>query len=728
MANDNDNNGNPPVIKRRVSLPYNSPLVKYAKSERSSDDVATLVNAALSPGDNAYTFPFRYFRLLVNDIGGNKNTQGATIDYVSTNVGLGIGITGVISGLCIANFLIEYRKQMVAINNNNYEYMLSQYLKLAIIEKKHQLCSDARAKANAALNANPPGDIRAIETELKDKLVAAETSYSDYTEELNAALQTILAQNPTLAQKYTSAKVEVDKGKLKVVFARNTPFQKRQKSVAEERFSQVSDNWLVNKVLYPAWTFLGLSSFAYWVMWIGASMFTGELTTGIAGVSPLIAFGIPIAVGLLYPAIKIYHYLKNKVNGAHDTDETKEKKDSAIDANTLLRQAILFKRFDFATKQLQAELDYYRSAEEKAQLQQVAANPQALDANAPADKLDDTIRKHVGVDPKLKGLASGVIGLIGGFVCAQYAAWVVTDFMSVVLKVAAPVGVDILGGVILMVIAGVIGLYRGIARYLDTHNDKNLVKNLPPKATPEEIQLQKLNQLEADFARLQSLKQVKLNELKDAKTDYDKGMMGKTRPLPLDFLTVPKLPKYNEPQFFTNIERTGENTKTKWKKRGIRVFKFLDSFCTGAFFARIFFVPGNAIFLPFAAAALSNPYTIGIVVAVGLVYAGFRLYQYHKTKQEDRARELAKQRSERIACLEKNVAYEQLCVNVLEKRLDVIKHPVSVPAQPTDASSAPVNQPLPFFKVKDQVGLVAIDQRGKIEERTDLHSLVANAG
>jgi hypothetical protein len=91
---------------------------------------------------------------------------------------------------------------------------------------------------------------------------------------------------------------------------------------------------------------------------------------------------------------------------------------------------------------------------------------------------------------------------------------------------------------------------------------------------------------------------------------------------------------------------------SKARKYAFAAFVFLSGATTGIMIGRIATVVATVAFIPFAAAMLSNPFTIGVLAFCGLVYGGVKLAQYLMDKQEAKAKKLHEERAQKKTLLQ----------------------------------------------------------------------------
>jgi hypothetical protein len=590
----------------------------FSNQQLSSDNYYALLLGILMPSDLLYTYFFRYNRLLDVDLpnaqdAGISGTQGSYIDYTAQHPALAAAVTLVFVSIAAAFIYSTYLGQKKTKNNNSYKYIYDTFK--AEAEKAHMVNADDQLEESA---------LAAI---------------------INNYLEKILEEDKDLKNKY--AKVFLDQHTL------NITLRDRQQEESDAQKNKPKPQSLgrkfINKVLSPAWETLSISSFTYWILWIGGSLFTGLLDSpGIAGIPNIVAFGLPLLSGLLYPAIKIYNYYNNKRLDAKMAEKSPAeasvelKKTISADACELLRRALLRCEFELKKTNIESKIKKLDS--------NAAINKPTLVANDRAVKAVPVIDNRIfnlTKSMKRKVAVTLFASATGMLVAAQYASWIATDFLDVLFNISISIPVaNIAFGVLFFAGVGAFGLYNAYNRYnkVKEYQKDERITALAKNTQENVVALEKT--LESYHHKIQA------HERK----------LGRT--------PKPVAHTYLEEQFFTNVNRRGPDNSTFARKAAARAFQFINGVCTGVFLGRIFLVKGNALVLPFAAAMFSTPVTIGLLVGIGVLYGAFKMYEYHKDRQEKRAALLLNQRAERIVCLEREV--QLACLREQEVGLEVI--------------------------------------------------------
>jgi len=634
----------------------------------SSDEYEILAFEAFLPADLLYTFVFRYPMLFYSDIPEDHTTKGYTVDQTQHNPILAVIATLVIGGLAALNFYREYRKQKKARDSNSHQAINSQ-LDNQDIELGEQI--KAWLKQQQAINRQS-GEQDQEELDKQIEAQLEQIKSVDKTKWINEYLQKmVFTSDPTskefdeefyqeLRRKYSSIKME--KGQLQFTFKDNNDNVTNPDSTPVKEawyyrpFNAFRNSWLNKKIISPIYEALSISSFAYWLLWIGAGTYTGIFGSGVAGLSEGIAFGLPLGLGLMYPLIKGINFFRGK-KYAHEpqigddaTPPTDEQKQTAEnDAVPLLRRIVLRRRCDLVKKVLEAEQRKETESFVKLQLMLPKSKPEPdLEKKlAPVTWQNEPIylQEHLAG----KTVMSFFSSTVGGYSGMQYGAWIVTDFLAKVAKVAsdAPIVNTVMGWILIG-----LGVLHGIHRTITGHYERQQIA----------LTVQGDRVKETDERR-EDLETIYKGKLEAIQTSNSK-LGDKSSQALVDFFKP-----IDHPQFFGDKSRANASWKSKLKKGLVRALTVVNFFTSGAFFARMFFVPGNAVFLPFAAVALSNPYTIGVIIGVGILYGLFKGYEYHVKRKEERAKEALKKNAERIEYLKQQIKLAHRAELILEMRV-----------------------------------------------------------
>lgn len=400
--------------------------------------------------------------------------------------------------------------------------------------------------------------------------------------ELNAYLTEILNENESLRKKYNSVSIEEKEGG-----APRLVFDKKDK---EETTFEKS----VRRFFGPLWSSLGIMTFTYWILYIGSGIF-GDF--GNFGASNLFGFGFGLSIlsGLVYAGISVYNHYQKEQNKALGIPEIADP-ENARDGIELLNECQFRREFDLNKRKLEADFGVKISPQKKHQDYQALIPP-----------------KKVSKRPETLGL-TWITAFVGSYIGLQYIAWLIIDITFKTAGVILP-GIElvnILGGIGLFIGAGIYSTYKGYEAHKKAQGEPDIIHPVTSPKDLYEERVQQINQLKRELTGKQYN-----NHVIDAKELEVASSAA---------ITIPD--QFKPKNLNTNKEIA--------KRVGKAFYTFIKSFMTGAMLARCFLVKGSALLLPFAAAALSNPATIGIVVAVSVTFALIKVYQeYQAIKKAD---------------------------------------------------------------------------------------------
>lgn len=631
------------AVGRTIELPLGQEVYQFFGGLSSSIyRDAIIYSKLITPGDFFFTFFVRYARLFQRDVPGAMDstisTNGFATDFLVEHHLWGAFITIAVAAFSLGYAGREYFSQKETKKTNSYQFIHNQL--------------------NQDLSNQYPTLLGETTQEKQERIK------KDVQERINQYLNEVLAADANLLKKYSRVSVN-DDGKLIL--------ESRQAKPATPKVSPLKavGQFIVKKIISPIWHFLGIASTVYWILWIAGSMFTGHFGYGIEGLGSLAGFGIPLLLSLPFLVMKGLNWDRHRKMAQNPNAATLEETQEAA---SLMRRAMLQHKFAMAKNQCLSE------AEQKALLEdrKIQAQLQKVGSMTLAHGL-----RPLTQDIKTKTATTFASTLIGSYIAAQYSAWIVTDFIikgimrlsrSDAATYAFPKIVNIIGGWALMAIALVHAIYRTAVTYQQRKGTAESTQELLRKA---EYQSNELEQVLKDTqARVKLLK----------------------ARLPL--VNTPETPaEFSQPKLYTHLNVPPK--KGFWghvdRVFNSRPFAFLNSFMTGVFLARIFFVKGAAILLPFLAATLSNPVTVAILLAVGVAYGAFRVYQGEVEKREAAAKEALEKASEHTHCLKQQVEFtlvveKFLMKNQIERQEGDAPSPASTERDPS-VSSVPLLSP-----------------------------------
>lgn len=598
------------MITRKIKLPLNGALKRYL----ASGDYNAFTTDLLSYLDLLYTYFLRYPRLFVADIGGSKVSQGFPIDCTDSHPLMALTTTLLFASVAVTSAVSEYnaKKKMIQAKEEQCNYKSSYRL----------IRSQLTGKIAKLLPLADGGD------------GASKVLDKENIERLNQDIQIILndPHYKNLCNDYKEI-VMTEDGNVEFIL-RNKPKKK------ESFFSRLGKKAV--SILNASCVTLGLCSFVYWILWIGCGVFTGDFSAGISVLGSA-AFITPLAVGAIYPVIRIRNWWRNHYgNKIHVNGKTvlfTENSDMTMKAALALSQVMRKLVFKNEKDRLTEELKRAGKEIPNNEIANIAilANDQAI--------LMLGKNKWKRITTEL--LATTVSAYIG----AQYAAWLVTDLLKVAANITLnSVGFAIGFGIAFMVCSVAYGVYKAYKKHKEIIQDLDQVNKIEAK-------------LELAKDTLEKTYKNKLNKIHTLNKEIGKLAMSSD----LKWLSV-QLKKFNSAM---SLEpKSLEQPKPKARTY---TYAFINGITSGALLARVATIAGTAMFLPFTVAALGNPYTIGIVVVAGFTYGLFKLYQYHQAQKEAHAKEILAQRKEKIASLTSQIELANLQLMVLQNKKEQLQ-------------------------------------------------------
>jgi hypothetical protein len=585
------------MVTRKIKLPLNGTFKRYL----TSGDYQELTNDLLSHLDLMYTYFFRYPRLFAVDIGGSTISQGFTID--ATDVHPAVAFTTTLLFI------------MAAISGVSSEYQAKQKAKKAKEEQadyKNSYCH-----IHHSLVENPSKSL-SEEKEIDEAISKANR------EMLNQQINDILLHDNDLRSKYQKITI-TEEGNVEFTLIDEA---KKEKGI----FSKISKK--ATTLMSSSWIALGLCSFAYWILWIGCGIFTGNFGVGVSAIGSA-AFIVPLAVGAIYPAIRIRNWWRNHYGNTTQTENetvlVTENSKKTMKAALVLAKVMRKAAFINERKRLERELTEAK-------------------INIPEKVKVSGILKHdsnvaiLAKGSKKKVVTEFIAVTVSSFIGAEYAAWITTDL----LKVAANVTLNSAGfamgfGIAFMVCSVAYGAYKAFKKHKEVARYRE-----------EAVEIKAA--LDAKVTFLDDVYQAKLDAVQKLAREIkqlDKSGQWLNTQMEKFNNTMALAPKAPEP------------TQSKLKSY---LYSFITGITTGAMIARIATIAGTAVFLPFAAAALANPYTIAVVVSVACIYGLFKVYQHWQKQIDDKIKLNHEQRAEKISSLQDQVDLADLQIKLLEDK------------------------------------------------------------
>lgn len=550
------------------------PLPQELTQQFSSGNYAEVLETMLSPGDFAYTYGFRYPGV-VEGVLSNSSCVGPVLEFSHANPVFAMVFTIMLASYSAYQAGAAYRAQEAKRKEVRERYQASYSKITDSLERKPitSLTVDQSPKMDPYLFiANVNEQLRYVVAKSAGEIKKMELVFDEYQ---NVKVRCSLAE---IEKKQTSA----------------------DKLTAESKFDQWVA-WLNKSRLGRAWsnvqTTLGLAAFSYWILWIGAAVFTGTLAVGVVGL-PFwgLAFAIPAVLALPYLGLKLYHWVKN--DGASVSDEyAKHKKSAENEMSDLLYKALREVEYQDQLTALQEEIRELKGGSTKAPV-------------SPELMVDS---KKGSVKTGLTVAATFTTAMFESYGFTQYKLWLTTDLLvktAVIAAAAIPlgpfVGLPLLVGYLLYSAYAARKQYKEIQKENDQpHQGKQLVKVEDLSG----ILSEKLGRLDAYKLKIQESGGKLQGELENA-------------------IEVPSLKKPT-------------------------VYDFFNRKMTGIFFGRLF-VTGAALAIPFAVVTtLFPPVTLGIIALSGLVYAGFKLFLDYQQSKKSYAEQM-------LTCIDKADKQQQL--------------------------------------------------------------------
>ncbi len=607
------------MMRQRVIRFSLKPEKQYLTADQYNDSVSEAFDFL----DMVYTYFFRY-PWLMDQIEGANGLEGAGIDFMASNPQAAVALTLILGAAAIHLAIKKGQEQKVENQKKASDFKCSYDLiqdRLMLL-KEPTLTSGESKEDDSHANAG--------ELDLSKK-VEKQTNNLD----MNEILQQDADAN--LRKKYE--KIEIINNQ--VVFT-----LKDKETDEKSSFLVKFSNSKAASFLSATWTTLGLCSFAYWILYIGAIVATGGAVVGL-GVA---GFAVPLAVGGIYALMKTYqwgrNYFAQKEKGQIVEKDPRLVLEAMSDASALLNRAIVVQEKLRLKKKFKIDTEY----------------------KAEGDALSEDSQSFVlGQGKWRKSAVTFLSETISAFIGAEYLAWLVTDLLQAAGVVLNMAGLAFGVGIAMLVCSGLYGIYKAAITYQEVETNKAKIKDLETEQKKKTISLDnnyksQLKDIEALRKEIDGLakkhnRQADLNWLKEHNKQFN---------------------------FVAGIDSKAESDKQstdKWagiktgiKKFSAHAFIFVAGATTGIMIARAATVIGTLTFLPFVAASLSNPVTIGIIAAAGLVYGLFKVYQYYEAKKENKAKALFEQRAHKIEILKSQSEVAELQIKLLTERAELLRY------------------------------------------------------
>jgi|GEM_PF-4355098 len=588
------------MITRKIRLPLNAMLEPYL----SSDNYIQGLERALNSLDVIYTYFFRY-PWLFDSIEGIEDSRGFGLNFTANNPAAGIGFTLLLAALATVSAADTYQKQCQAEKNLVQPYQNGYRLAKDKLKPKQFLGTPSRIKA-----------------------------VDDY-------LTRLLQENEKLGEKYANITITTDE---QIEFTLNPP--KEENTTFWSRLGSK-----MSTAIHSSWVFWGLTSFVYWIVWIGYGVLMNDFTE--VGIGPWGAAGyaIPLAVVAPYPVIKMYHWWRNNFGQKRERDTQGQlvqieenpqlTHQAAADARRLMHKIIL--------------------ADEKVRLYEALGLNFEQEENKETPALNylssDDKTKILGHHRKFKAGVTFVATTVSTFIGAQYVAWILTGILGAIANITFTAASTVTGLSIAIIAGSVIyGAYKAYKRYQEVKQYRAQIKQFE-------------NQTDAD--------RVSLEQIYEAKRQYLADLCSKIDDLsrnPDDLIWLAAQVRQMEAIDKVSMHRPEEDkpktveqkvTDTIWMVRSV-----LSSASTGITLVRFLTIAGAGIFV---LGVITNPYTLSLLVVGGVLWAAFGSYQKYQAAKEAKAKVLFEKRQETLEILKDQNKIADLQIQLLEKKQEELQ-------------------------------------------------------
>ena len=589
------NTANENIERGFVELPLPEQLIHYF----SSDDYIDLFVSVLLPADYLSNWGIGCTNLsdfILHGIGADNVFLQATSQHWE----LALLYYLIIAAFSSYSLYTQYQQKKTAYKEQCDSYRRIHQKLAHDLSLKNRLFEDEKADQIARLN--------------------------NIINELNQSLILTLNEDPQAKRKYSRIEIYHTPDSSPILSNLKIRYHIVQKP--EEQSERIKKpgllSKLMTKVIFPIYTTLCLSTFAYWIFYIGSTVAVGNFADiGIAGVATWIGFSLPLAFALPYSILKIRNWFRHK---GHQSDEhARLAKIAENDTPDLLQNALRRIEFNHEVKQLNDEC-------KRLQLQPI---PQPL--VIPVANNDS-----LGANPTVKAVTTLYSTIVNEYTLTQYTSWFVSDFFKSVptLAFSIPYFGTIVGSILIATSVS-IGFIEMVRRYREAKAE--LVTDSPIR--PESLmtlyneRVATLTAFKIEYA--DTIKETNLHII-----DSEKKLINSSailnRPIP-------------KPPQSMRLMQT--------------IYNFLDWQTTGIFFARIFCSAGAAIVIPFTAVALSNPITLGILISSACIFIAIKIYQASQKKKESDAKELV----EKIKDMDEQIYITKLTQQNLIKRKSILQ-------------------------------------------------------
>lgn len=457
-----------------------------------------------------------------------------------------------------------------------------------------------------------------------------------------------------------------------------------------ERFIKWCRDTSIQKVLSPLWTMLNAYSAVYWIFWfiyvikeVGVKF--GDFAPTIYpswlfwGPAIFLVAGSLIAAGILYLLRKntTWTWDLSKVSERIGSEKGKQHEVDIIDLRVATQKAhLLHLATDFKARLLKeinnpeikkmVDSIWDKYDPKKSAVQSDAKTSTDISAKLPVvlvaarDRINDSRRYKF-----LDYFAAPISGFVSGFTGVIFALWPVTDFLGFMLPVLATG----MGAAILFVatigLAVLIGIYFAAKSFYEARDQRR-----------------------EDAAKFKSIAALNSGDVEENIVSLQQQLSGLDKNASLDL--ADNIPDAGNERYFRNLDPQESGAGTVIKKIGIRAMVFAGKLFTGAFIVRMLiagggFVPSLLVILGIGSGAsiVGLPVFVAIAIAVTVIFAIFKLVEYHYTRARERDRTCLYEHESREYALEmKQACLEMRCAVCDQKEESMV--PNGPPPQPVE--------------------------------------------
>lgn len=654
----------------------------------SADHYDAMANQAFDLLDVLYTYFFRYPWLL-QQIEGALTSKGDAIDCLASNPAAAVGLTLILGATAAASLIHDYRKlqkdaakeqEAVQLSHQRIQERLRQaqvqpQLSIASVTESDSSPSAGIISPSESKGSSSPRPIIVNYASNSSNSSQPESKVSEtqeaLTQRVNQRIAKVLQNNTEWGDKYATVEVNGDyveftlkdqpdvEVKVEILQGKLKSWPRLKRGLVQ---SHAAGRWLLNKtpgVLGNIWTAFSLAFTAYWIMWMGAAATGSVSSVGVNNLG-MAAYGVPIAVALLYPTIKLYHWVRDAIG------EKTVQQEAAVNGEAI-EQIVKYERSH--RLKVEANADMTRIVEQAIWDDEMERINQELKkmnfAEIAPPKENDFVSgdQEIALLTKKKWTKTAMTFLcatIGAYIGSQYGAWLVSDFLKEAFSLVLDVGASASGlGIAFIVCSSAYGVYKAYQQH-------QAVKQQQENLRLQGVSLAaRVNQLESIFKqnakRIETL-QLELGQLIESPADLA-WLRGQNKAFQSSNLVEPAVSESAKPKSL--LEQV--------MYFGSCLYAGICGGMSGAMIGRIALVVGTVAFIPFTVAALSNPWTIAILVLAGIAYGAIKTYKKHIENKEGEAFARHEQLKSRGTQVQKQNAVAEMQIKLLEaKKVELV--------------------------------------------------------